>query len=153
MTRSLPLTALVLLLSGCNGESKLGPPPGPPQIYPAAIASNDCAPWDGPAVDIYLLSAPGDSLPPSGRHIQIALWMGLDSLPGRRLSWPEDGSKGVLFECPSAESCTAIHAGLVSIAEVLRDTIRGEVRLVTAAGDSVQGGFRARWISRRMLCG
>jgi hypothetical protein len=148
------LVALALLLDGCAGESQVAPFPSPPHDYPYAFATPDCAPWDGPAVTVYLLSAAGDSLPPAARHLQISLWMGLPDLPGARFSWPDDSRQGSLLDCASAESCTPIGAGRVRISELSGDsTLWGEVDLVTQAGDSVHGGFRARWRSRRMLCG
>lgn len=154
MTRATALVLFALPFPACSGGSKLVPFPSSPRGYQYARATQDCAPWDGPAVTIYLMTAAGDSVPPTGRHLQISLFIALDHLPGQRLSWPDDTRKGNLFECGSIESCRPIPEGRVRISKVSKDnTVWGEVHLLTAAGDTIQGGFRARWRPRRIFCG
>lgn len=39
---------------GCSGSLEEAPVPHPPSGYPMAFAEDECAPWDGAAVAIYL---------------------------------------------------------------------------------------------------
>ena len=148
-----PLVLLALLLPGCSG-----PPdqlfPVPARGYPYAFATPDCAPWDGPAVTVYLLSAPGDSLPPPAPYFQVSLFAGLADVAPLTLSWPDDARKGSLLHCTAAGSCTPMPSGRVRVAEVSGDSALWlEVRLHTGAGDTIQGGYRATWRPRRIGCG
>jgi hypothetical protein len=145
---------LSLTATACSGDSKIAPFPSPPHDYAYAYSTPDCAPWDGPAVTLFLQAAASDSLPPVGRHLQISIFVSLDQLSGQSLSWPTDARKGSLLECASPGSCSALKEGKVHITEVSSDsTVWGEVSLLRASGDRIQGGFRALWKFRRIACG
>jgi hypothetical protein len=125
----------------------------PPPDFPFALASPECGPADGPAVTISLVRDTMPSLPPANARVRISLWHGLDLLRGE--SWHVGGASedGVAEYWDGTGGRTAL-SGMVTVSAVLADsTVEGEVDLVAEAAFAVRGGFRARWISRVLMCG
>jgi hypothetical protein len=66
----------------------------PPARFPYAAATRDCGPADGPAVTIYLSRKPVDAIEPSGTHVQIHVWQGIEELAGTSWSIGGDAPQG-----------------------------------------------------------
>lgn len=142
------------LLAGCNRSSDLGPVPEPPAGYPFAYATRDCAPWDGPAVTVYFAAVESEQIPPADRHLEVSIYRSPTDLAGRTFGWPADPEVGGGRRCLSADTCEVVPEGRVSIRESRPDSsLAGELFLRTASGDTVRGGFNARWRDRRIMCG
>lgn len=139
-------TAFALL--ACGGEAAPGPVPG----YPFAYAWNDCAPWDGPAVTLYLSERALDSLPPSSGQLTVTLWVGRDQAVGRTFRSSDDPVRGAALDCRTPSACEPASVWRVSLRGFARDTLDGSVDL-RLGGRVVAGSFRARWMPKRMLCG
>lgn len=142
--------ALVTALLATACDSGLA---DPPTEFPFAWAASECGPADGPAVVIALVQDTLPALPPGGAHVRVYLWYGLDDLTGR--SWTVGGSSqdGVADYWDGSGVVTALR-GAVDVMTVRADsTVEGEVDLVSGGTLSIRGGFRARWVTRTLICG
>lgn len=145
---------LVWLVPGCGPGSEPGPLSTPPEGYAKSYAVADCAPWDGPAVTLYLFDSAVDSVTATTHHLRISIWKPLAEVQGRTFSWPADAARGGAVRCVSEESCQPIAVGTIRFRPAEPDSsVSGYLRLRFGAADSVVGGFRAAWRSRRVMCG
>ena len=138
------------------GTGALTPPPGivAPKAYSYAFAMPDCAPWDGPAVVMYLLDSHSNAVPPATRHIRVAIWKGPAELAHHTFRWPANAQSGAAAQCSSADSCKAAIDGHVAFGTVdLKGSVEGELDLRFANGDRVRQAFNAAWQPRRIGCG
>jgi hypothetical protein len=78
----------LILVIGCRGSSEPVPLPTPPEGFEFAVATPDCAPWDGPAVSILMTGSRADSVDGRGRQLRVAVYARSDSVIGRRFRWP-----------------------------------------------------------------
>lgn len=148
-----PLVPLVIALSGCGDKSNGGLPP-PPDGYPYAYAVADCAPWDGPAVTIYLTARAADSTEFSWPQLRISVWRGVADLPGKSFTWPGEQQIGAAVRCADPDACESATAARVTFLSSPDDTtLIGTAELTFAGATSVRGGFRAPWRRTRVMCG
>jgi hypothetical protein len=126
----------------------------PPNGYSEAMAMPDCAPWDGPAVLLYLLDSTSDAVPPVNRHVRVEIWKGQAELAHHTFRWPANPAPGAAAQCSSDGSCEAAIEGRVAFGAVDPDrSVAGELDLRFASGNSVRQAFKARWQPRRIGCG
>jgi len=129
-------------------------PAAEPTEYSYAFAVPECAPWDGPAVVLYLLDSHSDAVPPATRHVRVAIWKGLDELAHQTFRWPLDQQTGTGEQCSSADSCEPAIEGQIAFGDVERDSsIEGELDVRFATGDRVRQAFKAAWQPLRVRCG
>ena len=115
---------------------------GPPNEYSYAFATPDCAPWDGPAVVLYLLDSKSDTVPPTARHVRVAIWKGQSDLAHHTFRWPASPQPGAAARCSSAESCEDVTDGQIAFGGVAPDSsVAGEVDFRFANGDRVRKAF------------
>lgn len=147
------LAWLLLPLAACGAPF----PTDPPEGYPYAYALVDCAPWDGPAVTILLMTrpAPADSLAVTWPHVSVSVWRSRTTLAGQTFAWPSDRQVGAATRCTSEAACEAASSGRVTFAPETADTLlRGSVELRFAGADSIlRGAFRASWRRTHVMCG
>jgi hypothetical protein len=145
--------AILVLLASCgsdNGLSLPAPPPG----YPTAYATAACAPFDGPATQLYLAAEPAEALPPPAPFIEVAIWQGVMSLSGRRIEWAGASSSGMARRCDPAGACVEATNVAVQFRPVGADTtVTGVVALNFADGSTATGGFNAAWRHSQLMCG
>jgi hypothetical protein len=147
------LLSLILAI-GCRGSSEPAPLPTPPEGFDFAFATPDCAPWDGPAVSILMTGSRADSVDGSGRQLRVAVYARSDSVVGRRFRWPADPQVANGTRCQRSDSCEAAESGEIAFRPTGSDTVlEGTLLLRFPSSDSVYGGFRAEWRSRRVMCG
>ena len=145
--RSLACVAAVLIPACDSG------PADPPAGFPYAVAMSECGPADGPAVVIELVQDTLPALPPGGPHVRVYLWHSLDELTGRSWAVGASSQDGVADYWDSTGGVTALR-GTVDVLTVGADTaVGGEVDLVSGGTFRVRGGFRARWVTRSLICG
>lgn len=151
-TRVVTLAA-VLLLAGCTSENDLSLP-APPNGFPTAYATRDCAPADGPAMRLYLAAEPSEALPPPAPFVDVAVWQGVGTLSGKRVEWTGASSEGNARRCTAADACESATQVVLQFRPVGADTsVTGTMTLTFADGSMVAGGFNAAWRSAAMLCG
>ncbi len=141
-------------VGGCGTSADLGPLRASPERLPHAVAVRDCAPWDGPAVTIYLSAASADSTPPPPPHLQLSLWRSATELERNTFAWPAETQEAAATWCETDDACRAAPTGRVRIRRVWPDSlIEGEFDLQFDGRISVGGGFRAVWLETRIMCG
>lgn len=146
-------TIILGALGACRGPSS-GPLASPPPGYPYAYAVADCAPWDGPAVTIYLTARAADSTEFPWPQVRISVWRGLEALPGQSFTWPADQQIGAAARCADPNACQLATAAHITFGPAPNDTTLTGFAELTFAGDStLRGGFRAAWRRTRVMCG
>ena len=150
------LFALALVV-GCGTSAD--PASTPPDGFAEAVATPECAPFDGPATSIYLAAevielegaAPGEIPAP---HVRVSIYRDVDDLAGDRFE--VDGSTVAdATRCTTEGECESAVRGVVRIDEAARgDGVSGDVDLQFPAG-VVAGSFEARWQEPtfQILCG
>lgn len=149
--------ALVGLITAC------GSPPGassaPPGGFPEAVATADCAPFDGPATSIYLIPEGADSAGPlsgeaSAPHIRISIYRDIGEIGGQTFEIEAAVTDAV--RCSGGTPCESATGGRVRVDEAGReDGVAGEVHLEFETGGPVSGSFDAPWREPEfeMFCG
>lgn len=152
MNRNLSVAAAVLVaVMACDSE-----PAGPPEGFPVAWAHNSCAPWDGPAVVLYL----GRALPPAAPtvtypHLMVSLYVSPSELPGHSFQW--DGAApndGFARRCTSEGQCET--ASTLSVDFSVSDdpgVYVGNLDVAFPDGSAVAGTFSATKLPYQPLCG
>jgi len=152
--RSLVLTCLSVLASACDGGAGLVPHREPPAGLPIATAMADCAPWDGPAVSIYLTPAPFDSFEPPLPHLRLSLYRPAVALAYTTISWPADQEPGVAVHCPAQGECRSAVSARIRLRRVVPDSLlEGDFDLRFPDHSTLGGGFRAAWRRLLVMCG
>jgi hypothetical protein len=150
-------TLFLIAILACQLGGPARQLPGAPAGLPHAYAHRTCAPWDGPAVAVYLTPVPLDTnvqFPPAMTYVQITIWRGLDRLPGTTLSWPTTEQIGSVNRCSGQRGCEqATRANVRFRSADSAGMLDGEVEATFPGGATTRGGFRARWRDERVFCG
>jgi len=119
--------------------------------YSYAVVRNGCAPWDGPAIAIYLtkLQVTSSEIPlPS---IAINLWRNLPPPVNQPISL--QGDLGLGNRCLAPEHCESAVAGTVTLTTYDENGAAGTYELKFKNGEVERGSFQARWQKLRQFCG
>ena len=161
MRRVLVLLASVLTLAA-GGVAWMNPDPAPPEArvptgFQHAYALHDCAPWDGPAITIYLTRMPWSGKLPRS-HFRVAIWRG-DLRDGQELRLDEsegNSPTGSASYCDGS-GCRSLGARVrVVVSQFRRDrSIEGELfwPLGDTTGREFALPFHAEWRPHTPLCG
>ena len=150
----LGLALLALALGACRNRSDFAPLPDLPAGFPYAYAVADCAPWDGPAVTLYLTPIPADSTDFPWPQLRISVWRSADTLPGRTFAWPSDQQVGAATRCEGPAACKSADSAQITFKPAAGDsTLRGSTRLVFPSAEALSGGFQAVWRESHAACG
>jgi hypothetical protein len=149
-----------LLLTSVLAPSCTSPPSeplGPPDDYTLAFYHHDCAPWDGPAISIYLvqhaMTAPYVAPTP---HLRVSLYAGLPVLVGRTVEWSGTQSNdGYAARCPTEGPCEPAATASVRIRswDAGQGRLSGSLELGFADGFPEAGGFEAVRLDFEPICG
>ncbi len=152
------IVPLCLLLGACR-PSETSPPSGPPDGLPYAYARDGCAPWDGLATWIALSADtlhPGE---PTGSevlrpYVWISVYRPADALGGERFEIDQERIAGAMRCTTEVTRCDPSTFGFVEFRTREPDgSLPGLFRLRFEDGSTVEGGFRAQWYERQILCG
>lgn len=141
---------MLVVFFGCASDGI----PGPATGLAHAAATVACGPADGPAVAIYLASAPVESLEPAAPYLRFYVWQSLERLSGR--SWAVAGreSEGGAWLHSTATDYEIAIGGRVTVSSVAPDsTIEGSADVTFPSAGRIRVRFRAEWLSRAVLCG
>ncbi len=119
-----------------------------------AFATRDCAPWDGPAVVVYLLDSPSDAVPPPTRHVRVTIWKSQAELARHVFRWPANRDSGAAALCSSPDSCEPANEGEITFGAVVdNSSIEGQLDLRFSESNRVRKAFKAAWRPRVIGCG
>ena len=131
----------------------------PPDGLPYAYAMDECAPWDGAATLITLSADTIRAGAPWGSEVQRPhVWMSVyqpaRALAGHRFEIDQERIAGAMRCEPGVSLCEPARSGYVEVVGREEDgSLRGSFRLEFDDGTRVEGGFRAQWFARKILCG
>ena len=123
------------------------------QKYSYAVVRPDCAPWDGPAITIYLTTKR------SAREItapllKISLWRNLPPPLNQPISLNSSSQLGVATRCLRLEHCEAALSGTITLTSyTARGGAAGSYELKFKNGEEERGSFRADWQNIVQMCG
>ena len=140
---------IALLAAGaCRNDASIAEP-----AYAYAVATDDCAPFGGPAVRITLANAPVqlDQAPPP--YLSIYLWVSGTQAEEQRIDIGGTTGKGSVQFCPASGECTEATGGMVRFSHPMADTVlRGEYVAGFPDGTRQTGRFHASWQGRTLIC-
>jgi hypothetical protein len=127
----------------------------PPEGLEIAWFLDDCAPWDGPAVSLYLARRVGDGpFQPGFPHLHVALYEPATRLRGRgRIRLEVPGNVGHAQYCESAEDCSAGTHVRIEFSDSDPGILEGRLEVTFESRPPVRGGFRAVRMPFQALCG
>ena len=129
----------------------------PPEDYPLAFYHQDCAPWDGPAVSLYLVQEPMTTpfmapLP----HLRVSVYGALHRLVGETLQWNGTQSdQGYAGRCPAEGTCEPATSARVRVRgwDSAGGGMTGDVELEFGDGSREAGSFDGTRLDFQPLCG
>lgn len=127
----------------------LNPPPPYPAQWTHAVLKNSCAPWDGPAIAVFLTNASGCDV--SFPNMSIYIW----KLPIRAGStYVLKDNLGGASRCRSASDCErAVSATITFDTFEQGKGASGSYDLEFAGGEHHKGRFDAKSCEEPMFCG
>ena len=151
MTRSgisIGATLCGLLALGCTTPDMVDP-----SLNGALVQT--CAPWDGPAVALFLTDQPAVATYPSAPYSSIVVYRSVSDVLGKRFDVsPETQNVGYAQICPSGGECQPARGAWVSFGAFNADsTVRVEYRIDMAPDRVMRGKARARFHPTAALCG
>ena len=141
------LAALILgLAAGLTAERE-------PFAYSSVGAS--CAPWDGPAIDIYFSNAPLKCGKGNAVELSMFFWRELPLHDDQTFTLDEKSKWGGASYCKGGEQpCERATSGTIHIEKFARGKgAEGTYDLVFAKKGRVKGNFHAEWCEARVMCG
>ena len=147
----MPLLAGPAVACGLQPDLPSEPPPG----LEAAWFHDDCAPWDGPAVSLYLARERGGSpFAPGLPYLRVTLYasssIGLHE--GERLRF-EPGTQGDAQYCRSTDDCDGATGVGIEFSGVEREVLEGRLEVLFGERPPIRGAFRAGRMPFQALCG
>ena len=122
--------------------------------YPFSYAVTVCAPWDGPAVSVYLTPELSDSTASSYPQLRVSVYRSESALLGNTFSWPAKDQVGVGVRCVDSATCEAATTGRITFLRPAADSsLDGTTELTFPDGTTIRGAFRATWRPTRVMCG
>jgi hypothetical protein len=122
---------------------------------PNAALVQTCAPWDGPAVALFLTDQPAVATYPSAPYAAIMVYRSISAVVGHHFDVsPESQNLGQAQICPAVGECQPANGASVSFRELRADsTVEVEYRLDLAPNRVMTGKGRARFYPTAALCG
>ena|SRR5579859_780265 len=125
--------------------------PATEETYPYAVVRHTCAPWDGPAVGIYLTKSKVPTREIPEPSMTINLWRQLPPPINQPISL-QSGGLGVATRCLHAEDCEAAIGATITFTSYSDRGVTGSYELKFKDGDVERGSFRAEWQDYHELC-
>lgn len=144
----IPLGSACLVLLGCSAaETTAGPT--------NASLIQTCAPWDGPAVGLYLTTAPPASTYPDPPYLSITVYKGVPDIQGNSFTVsPGTTNLGSAMDCPTTSSCVPAELARVSFGMLAGDsTIQVTYRIEFPSDRILVGQVHPRLLPAPGLCG
>ncbi|HEY9384057.1 MAG TPA: hypothetical protein VIP80_11155 [Gemmatimonadales bacterium] len=122
---------------------------------PSAALLQTCAPWDGPAVSLFLTDSPGASTYPAPPYRAITIYRDLNEVLGERFEVTATTPQvGIAQDCASAGRCAPVLGAAVQFGGLGADsTILVTYRFQRAAGRVQSGIVKARLYPQARMCG
>jgi hypothetical protein len=151
VTNRAPRNGVVLagmIALACTAPESLGPG------LNAALVQT-CAPWDGPAVALFLTDQPAVATYPTPPYSAITVYKGVSEVMGRHFTVsPDSQNVGYANACPAVGDCQPARSASVTFHQLDADsTVEVEYRIDFALNRIVSGRVRARLHPAAGFCG
>jgi hypothetical protein len=122
---------------------------------PSATLLQTCAPWDGPAVSLFLTDSPAVSTYPAPPYRSITIYRDVSEVLGEQFEVTAITQQvGIAQDCASAGRCTPVVGAAVRFGGLGADsTILVTYRFQRAGGGVQSGIVKARLYPQARLCG
>lgn len=125
------------------------------ESFPYATVGASCAPWDGPAIELHVSTAPlkcgqGDII-----ELAVSFWRDLPLHDNQTFSLDAKSNWGGASYCKGGQQpCERATSGSIHIDSFTEEkTAKGTYELVFPKLGRVSGSFRAEWCKVRVICG
>jgi len=137
-----------LVILACETPSDVAPPP-----YAALLQT--CAPWDGPAVALFLTDVPAAASYPPPPYSAITIHRGIAAVLGHGFEvGSETRELGFGQICPADDECRPARSASITFSGMNADsTVQVAYRFELAQGGILKGKARARFHPEPALCG
>ncbi|HEU5218753.1 MAG TPA: hypothetical protein VFU23_08835 [Gemmatimonadales bacterium] len=141
------MAATGLLPPGCTSN------PTGPSLNAALVPT--CAPWDGPAVALFLTDRLAVTTYPAAPYVSITVYHGVPDILNQRFDVTATSQNvGFAQQCPAQGGCITAQAASVTFGGQDADsTIDVTYRLKLDAGRVISGSARARLYPQQVFCG
>jgi hypothetical protein len=145
----------VLLAVASTACANDDPAPAGPLPYGHAYVQRVCAPWDGPAVALYLADHPAEAAIVPPPVAVVTLYQSAARIVGRRIRvTPDTDQDGVALWCLAETHCDMLPEGAIRFERLDEEQpAQGTVELRHADGRVEAGRFEAEWLAPADLCG
>lgn len=143
-----PHWTLITVLAGCGAaETTAGPS--------NASLVQTCAPWDGPAVGLYLTATTPAATYPEPPFLSITVYKGVPDIQGKSFTVSQGTTDlGFAQDCPTNSSCVPADKARVSFGMLAADsTIQVTYRIEFPSDRILVGQVRPRLLPAPGLCG
>jgi hypothetical protein len=122
---------------------------------PSATLLQTCAPWDGPAVSLFLTDSPAVSTYPAPPYRSITIYRDVSEVLGEQFEVTAITQQvGIAQDCAPAGRCTPVVGAAVQFGGLGADsTILVTYRFQRAGGGVQSGIVKARLYPQARLCG
>lgn len=122
--------------------------------YRYAYAISGCAPWDEPAVQIYLSNKEAKENQPQTPYLSIFIYKSGSEIVGRTFELGTGSELGQASFCRARYKCRSAISATVKITSVDSGKyVSGQYSLSFQNGTRIEGVFDAKWIQVIALCG
>lgn len=114
-----------------------------------------CAPWDGPAVGLFLTTSPPASTYPEPPYLSITVYKSVPDVQGKSFTVSSSTTNlGYAQDCPTISGCLPAEEARVSLGFLATDsTIQVSYRLKLSSDRIMVGQVRPRLLPAPGLCG
>lgn len=143
------VTAAMLALTAIAASAK-----GDGPNFSYGVMQSSCAPWDGPAIEMRLTTAPAECKKVSGPFLSVAIWRGLPVHAGQAFNFGAGSDAGSVARCTKEGDCKLTDSATITFDKYQeRGSAAGHYELQFKGGEILKGTFEAKWCEERVLCG
>jgi len=125
------------------------------ESFPYAMATNSCAPWDGPAIEISLSTKPLKCAKEDAAELRMYFWRQLPLHAGQTFTIEANSDWGGASYCKGGDQpCERATSGTIRIEKFEQEKGgQGTYELVFPKLGKVSGTYHADWCHQRIMCG
>lgn len=117
------------------------------------VLQRSCAPWDGPAMEMWLTTEPTQSKTISGPYVQIGIWRELPLHDGQVLKLGTNSKAGFASRCAKVGDCERAESATITFESYRQSSVAtGRFQLRFEGGKDLNGAFYVKWRESHLLC-
>ena len=125
-----------------------------PAAFSYGTIQSSCAPWDGPAIGMTLISEPAQCKRTSAPFISIGIWRGLPLQSGQVVKFAPGSDTGFASRCKKEGNCERAQSGTITFDRYeVGSGASGRYELRFKGDEKLSGTFDVKWCQERVICG